>query len=142
MTPSRSALHRVEPCGRRAFRIGTPSAAVTDARHSAGKRRWASVHGALSDVDGILYPSRLADEASLDIVDHASLELDAIELVPRIGHPDTLSDLADPEVGPFHCCGVASEHCAGTEPHTTNLLPDEPPRRLQRPRARRRRRFH
>lgn len=69
-------------------RIGAPTDAVRARNHSAGRALGKAIHRAHSDVDGLVYESRLTDKETYAVFDRAMTKLEATETGLLGHHPD------------------------------------------------------
>lgn len=59
------------PAGRRAVRIGAPSAVAHDGKHAAGRALSTAVPAGVPEVEGFLYQSRLTGDGWVAVLDRA-----------------------------------------------------------------------
>ena len=69
-------------------RIGAPTDAVHARNHAAGRTLGKAIHAEHTDIDGLLYVSRLTGEDIYAVFDRATGKLGAVETGMLINHPD------------------------------------------------------
>ena len=75
---------RRDGCGR----IGAPTDAVQARNHAAGRALARAIHAQHTDIEGLLYASRLTGEDVYAVFDRGAGKLEAAETGTLIGHPD------------------------------------------------------
>ncbi len=95
-----TALTLLDLRGDGCVRVGAPTDAVRARNHAAGRAFAKAIHAELSDIDGLLYVSRLTGEDVHAVFDRATVTLEASETGMLEDHPEL------PEVLERHGIGL------------------------------------
>ena len=83
-----TALTLIDLRGDGCARIGAPTDTVNARNHSAGRAFARNIHAHHTDVDGIVYASRLTGKDVYAVFDHSTGKLAAVEIGLLVDHPE------------------------------------------------------